>query len=129
MTNITRAELFACGLGIMVGAMSYYFLHTGQVVPLLPATTTSSPHTHDDGQAAHHTHADFHIQIGDQLLDLARPELMTTDTQALHPKAHLHDGVGTVVHFHAPNISFGTFLASLGFSWENECLTTLDNET
>lgn len=129
MTTVTRPELIACAFGILVGALAYYYLLTGQLVPALPLTATESTHQHDEMTSEHHTHADFHIRIEERLLDLARPELMTTDTQELHPDVHLHDGVGTAVHFHAPDISFGAFLTSLGFSYTEGCLTTMDDET
>lgn len=70
----------------------------------------------------YHVHADFHIVINDELVDLSTDKYMTTAEQALHPDAHLHDGEGDMKHIHAEGVTFASFLEALGIVLTSECV-------
>lgn len=82
-----------------------------------------------------HTHADFAIYLEGEKLDFSSPEYMSEsegeetdeDHEAHghkhHPYLHLHDGIGHVIHQHKPDLAFGEFLSSLGFTMTQQCLT------
>ena len=109
-------------LGALVGGMAIHlFLING--------------HNHDHHPIAdpydtkYHVHADFHIVINGERLDLSRDEFQTTSEQELHPDLHLHDNIGEVLHIHAENKTFVEFLQSLGMDLNMECITTTSRET
>jgi hypothetical protein len=75
----------------------------------------------------YHVHADFLIYLNDEKVDLSGDAFMTTSEQELHDGAHLHDGNGEVLHLHQAGVTFSEFLASLGITLSNDCLT-IDGE-
>jgi hypothetical protein len=80
-----------------------------------------NPFTYYDDEV--HVHADFLIYIDDQKMDLTSEKYQSSTKQILHKNVHLHDGDDNVVHRHAEGITFAEFLASVGFTLTNECLT------
>lgn len=83
-----------------------------------------SLHTHSTHADKWHIHADFLVIVDNTPLDFGIPNYMTTPIQEPHRYAHLHDDNGTVLHLHAPHITFAEFLASLGYQLTADCLTT-----
>jgi len=81
----------------------------------------------DPFDSEYHVHADFHIVVRDTLVDLSGDTFQTTSQQELHDHAHLHDNNGDVKHIHAQGVTFAEFLASLGITLTDTCLT-LDNK-
>ena len=78
-----------------------------------------------------HTHADFAVWVQDTKLDFSGNQYMSgisTDPHS-HPTdgpkkyLHLHDGNGSVIHRHKPGLTLGEFVASIGFSMTDQCLT------
>ncbi len=84
----------------------------------------SDDHTHSE---EFHIHADLRIVIDGEVMNLARPEYMSTAESIRHDHVHLHDNDGEVVHIHAPHISLVTFLNSLGITLTDTCLTVDQN--
>lgn len=80
-----------------------------------------------------HTHADFAIYLEGEKLDFSDTKYMsglsTDETthdeegEHKHPYFHLHDRIGHVIHQHKPDLTFGEFLSSLGFTMTAQCLT------
>jgi hypothetical protein len=70
-----------------------------------------------------HVHAGFLIIVNDTALDLTAEKYQSSAERVNHADVHLHDGDDNVVHRHADGITFAEFLASLGFTLTNECLT------
>jgi hypothetical protein len=73
-------------------------------------------------QAVHY-HAGFQIYVDDKLQDFSDYKYMSvvpcTDDQhkeAVESKVHLHDGVGNIVHVHAPGVVWGDLLKYLKFT-------------
>lgn len=115
----------------IIGAFLLGFCVGGGATWLLLPTPHSHHDTHpiaDPYDSEYHVHADFHIYIQGERIDLARPELMTTSEQEPHEHVHLHDGNGEVVHIHAEDIPFAEFLDSIGIGLTEECLTYQDTE-
>lgn len=120
---LSGPALSALVLGLAIGA--------GAASIILGSSPLNHDHPHpiaDPADDEYHVHADFHIVIAGERLDLADPALMTTGEQELHPDVHLHDGNGEVQHLHAPGVTFAEFLASLGIELTNECLTVDEQE-
>jgi len=108
-------EIIACLSGILIGG----FITLTLFVDHQPANPYDT---------AYHTHADFVIYLRGERIDLAKAEYMTTNQQSLHSDVHLHDDVGDVVHFHAPEVTFSEFLSSLGYTLTNDCFISRDGE-
>lgn len=71
-----------------------------------------------------HVHADFLFVINGTKVDLTDTEFQSSPEQILHPSLHFHDGVDTMIHRHAEDVTLADFLASLGFTLTNTCITT-----
>lgn len=120
-TEFSAQTIGACLLGMVVGASAMWLA--------LPSPEPYLLHEHpiaDPSDGEYHVHADFHIYLDDQKLDLAQAELMTTAEQELHDHVHLHDGNGEVVHIHAEGITFAEFLESIGITLSDTCVTRDD---
>jgi len=122
-----RSEVIACVLGLAVGGL-------GTAVALGSFTTAGHDHggAHpiaDPTSDEYHVHADFLIYLEHERYELADDAFMTTNSQELHPDAHLHDGNGKVMHVHAEGVTFHEFLESLGFSIDETCLETPDGNS
>ena len=100
------------GLIVGVGAALVY-LHGDTLFP-----SENDPNVY-------HIHANFAMFINGQKFDFAQEKYMESETQSLSKYVHLHDLDGETIHFHAQNISIGTFLHTLGFEMEEEtnCVT------
>ncbi len=70
-----------------------------------------------------HEHADFRIVVNGAAVDLSGGRYMSTKEKALSPLVHLHNGNGAMIHTHAAGVTLGTFLASLGITLTNDCVT------
>jgi hypothetical protein len=122
---MTKQMIMALLVGTITGATL--------VTILLQILTSTHAHHHDHHPIAdpaadeYHVHADFHIVIDDTLVDLSGDAFQTTSQQELHDHLHLHDNNGDVLHIHAENYSFTSFLESLGINLTDQCIT-LDNE-
>ena len=83
-----------------------------------------------------HIHVDFAVWVNGKQLDFSDQKYMS---EAYDPDSgqevrvdpmrkflHLHDGNSHIVHRHKPGLGFGEFLASIGFTLTDTCLTTDD---
>lgn len=69
-----------------------------------------------------HLHAAFQIYINDNLQDFSLPQYMhikpcgdtELDLQLPQERAHLHDGIGDVVHVHSAKATWGDLFTTLG---------------
>jgi hypothetical protein len=105
-------------LGLLIGLVSTYTLS-----PLLSEQEWWPGHTEHNHSSGYHIHADFLLVSEDTIIDLSHPEYMSTAEKVLADDVHLHDEDGTVIHYHAEGITFATFLASLGITLTDTCLT------
>lgn len=113
-----KSELIACAVGILVGAAATWY-----VLPQAHHHSLDGLHPNaNPNDDEYHVHADFHIVINDELLDLSTDRYMTSATQTLHPDTHLHDGEGDVKHIHAEGVTFVDFLSSLGIELTADCI-------
>ncbi|MCA9360263.1 hypothetical protein H6785_01375 [Candidatus Nomurabacteria bacterium] len=113
-------EILACISGVMVGG---FFAH----IFILPPVE----HNHDLDIAhneEYHVHTDFRIYIEDEQLDLSADKYKTTAKHEHGYETHLHDNEGGVEHIHAENVSFASFLDSIGLKLTDDCLTTDDQK-
>lgn len=115
--QITRPQITFIA-GFCLGIIGMYVL-----IPFLQTQEWWPGHTTHDHSTEYHTHADFQIVINDQVLDLSAPEYMSTAEKILAPHVHLHDGDGSVVHYHAEEVTFASFLSSIGITLTDTCLT------
>lgn len=76
-----------------------------------------------------HAHADFAVYINGEKANFAQEKYMSDENNSLAPFVHLHDGKGNIIHFHAQNIALHQFLSSIGWSFDEDCLTTDTNQT
>ncbi len=111
-----KIELVACAVGVIVGGLLMY---AWQFV----ATPVTDPY-----DMPYHVHADFKIYIGNENIDLASDEYMTTVEQELSDHVHLHDNNGDVEHIHLEGVTFTEFLGTLGLTLTNDCLTYKDTK-
>lgn len=78
--------------------------------------------THDNDEV--HVHSDFLFIINDERVDLSGEAYQSHLRQILHEDIHFHDANDKVVHRHAEGITLVEFMASLGFTLTQDCLTT-----
>jgi hypothetical protein len=71
-----------------------------------------------------HVHSDFLFIVNDERIDLSLDAYQSHLRQVLHDDIHFHDGNDKVVHRHAEGITLVEFMASLGFTLTQDCLTT-----
>ena len=83
-----------------------------------------------------HEHADFGIFVNGQMVNLSDTVFMTekgsdanTSCAASGVVAHLHDNIGTIAHKHAPGLTWGYFLSTLGIQLDGSCLTLYNGST
>lgn len=70
-----------------------------------------------------HVHSDFVIVLNDRVLDLTDQKYQSSARGEKHSDIHLHDGKDHVVHRHAEGVTFVEFLASLGITLTERCIT------
>lgn len=117
-------QVFGVVLSLAIGALVFMKL----INPYLPYEP--DPELNPDKA---HTHADFAIWIGDELLDFSDNEFMSglstsdeshdEEDEYLHKYFHLHDNVSHVVHQHKPDLYMGEFFESLGMKQTEDCFT------
>jgi len=76
-----------------------------------------------------HKHADFKVFIDGVAIDFSQAKYQSSKNNPLDPDAHLHDGNGSVVHFHRERITLREFFQSLGMdliSYPMFCFVTDD---
>jgi len=71
-----------------------------------------------------HVHADFLAYINNERLDLTDEQYQSSTEQILHRNFHFHDNKDNIIHRHAADLTLAEFLASLGFTLTNTCLST-----
>lgn len=124
MTRPFIQELFACSFGMLIGGFGVYFIQSQ--LPHSAHLYTSEHPIANPYDSEYHVHADFHIVVNGERVDLSDDMFMTTAEQSFHPDAHLHDNDGDVKHIHAEGVTFMEFLKSLEITLTEDCLT-LDN--
>lgn len=70
-----------------------------------------------------HVHADFLVSIHGTKADFTAERYQSSKSDVKHPNMHLHDGIDTMLHRHAPGITLGSFFDSIGITLTAECLT------
>jgi hypothetical protein len=120
--NNSPQPIIAFIFGACIGAgFVYLFLQTvtgpGYIHPIA-----------DPFDTEYHVHADFQIFVGDTQVDLTDDMFMTTGTNKRSEDAHLHDGNGEVQHIHSENVTFASFLQSLGITLSADCLTLFEED-
>lgn len=84
-----------------------------------------------------HTHADFAVYVSGKRVDFAKDEYMSglstgslddADHQQHDKYYHLHDGIGTVIHRHKPDLPLSQFFKSIGFTMAEDCFTQPDDQ-
>ncbi len=105
-------------LGAIIGS-SIAFL----TLPTLETFEWWPGHTSHHHSTDYHAHTDFLVVLAGEVIDFSDERYMTNAVKKLHDDVHLHDSDGKVAHYHAPNISFATFLTSLGLTLSDTCLT------
>ncbi len=81
----------------------------------------------DPGPVIYHAHVDFALFINGEKFNFAQEKYMTESANDLSRYVHLHDLQGDVVHHHAQNISIKTFLETLKFDVDENCVSTDEN--
>jgi hypothetical protein len=71
---------------------------------------------------AYHAHANWAVFIRGEQYNFSGAEYQSTEEKQLDPATHLHDGVGTIMHFHEVGISLHRFLQSLSIELTTACL-------
>jgi hypothetical protein len=75
-----------------------------------------------------HYHAGFHVYIDGKLLSFSDPIYMNIEPCSVHAtsgndqeeKAHLHDGVGDVVHVHRSNAVWGDLFKNINYKFPDQ---------
>ena len=75
-----------------------------------------------------HVHADFSFYVLGQKMNLTADKYQSAKGTAKHRYIHFHDGSDSVIHRHAEGVTLREFLASIGFTLTNSCIT-LDTGT
>ncbi|MEZ4194979.1 MAG: hypothetical protein R3B53_01095 [Candidatus Paceibacterota bacterium] len=114
--------LQVCLMGIIVGMLLMNYLLPTLIDSERWPGHSDDGHSHEDGD--YHVHADFLLVVDGDIVDLSLPQFMSTAERKLSDNAHLHDDDGTVVHMHARDISFTTFLKSFKFLEDRPMLVT-----
>lgn len=70
-----------------------------------------------------HVHADFAVFVNDVKIDFSQEKYQSSVGNEKSEVVHVHDGNGNVIHRHAEGITFAQFLASIGFTLTDTCLT------
>ena len=110
-----RLSIFVVGIVIGAAIVAYGFV---------PNDHHDQHPIADPHDTKYHVHADFHIVINGERLDLSGDEFQTTSLQQLHGDLHLHDNNGDVKHIHAEDKTFVEFLNSLGMDLTAKCVVT-----
>ncbi len=106
----------ACGL--LIGALIMQF-----TLPFLMEQEWWPGHSSHSHTTEYHIHADFIVVVNDELVNLSTPEYISTTEKKLSDDVHLHDGNGAIEHLHAEGITFANFLATLGITLTDTCLS------
>lgn len=70
-----------------------------------------------------HYHANLLVVINGAPLNLSQEKYMSTLQSPKSELTHLHDGDGSVIHYHAPNVPLWYFFHSIGIQLNQTCLT------
>ena len=70
-----------------------------------------------------HVHSDFALYINDKQIHFTDDKYQSTTNHVLLEDMHLHDNDDEVIHRHADGITLVQFLASLGYTLTEDCLT------
>ncbi len=80
-----------------------------------------------------HYHANFLVYINGLQENFSGDKYMSSEAQCTveakgitnltaEEKVHLHDNIGTVVHVHAPGVTWGLFFQNIGVSFNSTCI-------
>jgi hypothetical protein len=121
-------NLVAVVAGVLVGATFTSFA-TGNYptqfsTKITHLHTNPHQHAHTNEEAEVHVHADWKMIINDEHIRFTDAKYQSINGDVKHNDIHLHDYEDYVIHRHADGVTFADFLASLGFTLTNECLTT-----
>ncbi len=110
-----NTKYMAATIGLLLLCAAYGLYHYGDTLRerFFPVATQ-----------AVHVHADFSFYILGERVDLTAEKYQSSAESVKHPDVHFHDGVDTLIHRHADGTTLGTFMASLGFTLTDSCVTT-----
>jgi hypothetical protein len=109
--------------GLLLGALIMHL-----ALPYLVRYEWWPGHNTHNHSTKYHIHADFLVVVNDEIIDLSKPEFISTSQRKLSDDVHLHDGDGKVEHLHAEGITFANFLSTLGITLTTTCLTLKEAE-
>lgn len=114
-----KNKIIAFGiLGVIVAIVGYSafsFSENMSNAPVLPSGTGTL--------GSEHTHQGIAVMIFGELIDFSFPEFQVQDR-----KVHFEGGEGYTVHRHATGVPVGYFLETLGFRFDNDCVSFEGND-
>lgn len=114
-SSFTSASLVAFVAGLLSALAAGYFLVPNASDPYqITATETDSVHVH----------ADFLMYLDHEQYRFTDDQYQSTSEEVQHSHLHLHNNNDHVIHRHAPDLTFVSFLDSLGYTLTEECLVT-----
>lgn len=73
-----------------------------------------------------HEHADFKVFLNGKSFDFTKDKYQSSVDNPLDPEAHLHDGIGHVIHKHRKGVTLEYFFETLNMRFSNNCFVTDD---
>lgn len=121
-STVSRTSLIACLAGIGCALLAGYILLPQSSDPYaFTGAHEHDAHEHDD---AVHVHADFLMYLNHERYRFTDDRYQSTSEELQHASLHLHNNNDHVIHRHAADQTFATFLSSLGYTLTEDCLTT-----
>jgi hypothetical protein len=113
-----KTTAVAAAMLLCIGSVGYYFLATPGYNSLFDSF----------GKAGSvHYHANLLVMINGKQLNLSQDKYMSTLSSPKSMFVHVHDGEGSVIHYHAPNVPLWYFFHISGMSLTSSCLQVDDN--
>lgn len=94
----------------IVGYSAFTFSENMNNTPVLPSRIGVV--------GSEHTHQGISVMIFGELMDFSHPDFQVQDR-----RVHFEGGEGHTVHRHATGVPMGYFLETLGFRFDNDCIS------
>lgn len=98
------------GIVAIVGYSAFTFSENISNTPVPPSGIGT--------QGSEHTHQGISAMIFGELMDFSLPEFQVQDR-----RIHFEGGEGYTIHRHATGVPIGYFLETLGFRFDNDCIS------
>jgi hypothetical protein len=116
--------IIAALIGAMGTAGIFSYFGIGDAPMVMPVDQWVKEWTHADAEIVHF-HANFAVFLQGKLVDMSdksyMEELQTclkpTKEQTPRDRTHQHEGVGGLIHVHAPTVTWGHFFANIGWNF------------